>query len=346
MSSLRTWFTTELEQLGFSGLEAVFDYVATLPDTEIREYLQNLLGTEPRVFAFATAYIQARRTGNIPSRSSADDVETTAQHPHPTMSTWAAVGTNGNAPASKKGKRRGKNRKGNGNGNWTDGKTEEKASFAKAVLEQGSSSTNSAQSNAIRNAPAEQVRQRIREYRKTRKPINCIRCGHIELVVREDGACSFCHEPIFSMYDRTERSSAQHQLSQSSSPHRRQRKRSMPLVLGRYVFPPGSTEDSSDGGRLVKDIAGSIVLDPRICAEEEGDVTEKASGCPNQPTEGYYNNPSISKQYLEERCAIMAESVRDLVAKVERDANGRSNQGAYGRLQVDDISPNACMYSS
>lgn len=342
MEGLREWFTGSMHRLGFPGLEGVYDYLATMSDEQVDEYLQSLLGPEPEIQAFAKSYVENRAAGSIVAQTTNHVASASSAAP---ISTWAGVGA-GSVSNSKKAKRgRGKSRAASTNGSSV--KRAGKSSFASAVANQKSVTPNSEQTHAIKNSPVEQVRQKVREYRKSKRTINCVRCGKIEDVIREDGACSFCQAPIFSMWERDEGSSAAQPTQDSSSKakhsDRQKNKRSMPVVLGRYVFPAELRRDGCRDTSLIKDLARKDVLGRSNSVGVSGGDTGSSDGGASANSEGYYNNPSIQAEYVEECCASMVESLKKLVAR-DDERQGWVPLDVQGRVQVDDISPNVCIY--
>lgn len=343
MEGLREWVTGEMQRLGFPGLEGVYDYLATMSDRQVDEYLQSLLGPEPEIQAFAKSYVENRAAGRIVTQATSHVASASSDPP---ISTWAGVGAS-SVSNSKKAKRgRGKRRVTSTNGSGV--KRDGKSSFAIAVTNQKAAEPNSEQAHAIKNSPVEQVRQKVREYRKSKRTINCFRCGKIEDLIREDGACSFCQAPIFSMWERDAGSSPAQPTRNSSSKakhwDRQKDNRSMPVVLGRYVFLPDLRTDGGREASLIKNIAGKDVLGRSNGVGADGGDTGGSDGGASGKSEGYCHNPNIRANDVEECCSSMVESLKKFAIRVD-ERQRQFPLDVQGRLQVDDISPNVCLYS-
>lgn len=321
MDTLREWFSAELQRLGFAGLEGVYDYLQSMSDDQVVNYLHSLLGSTPIVNQFAASYVSFRTTGKTsPSLLQASSSSATDS----SFSQWTnSPGNRGGG--SKKGRRgRGKNKSTNRN----PGKKQSPPSFARAVSKEGSSTSNSVQAKAIENSPVEQARQKIREYRQSRKPINCLNCGKIQILVREDGTCSFCSAPIFSIYgipthravrdvrgDETqERMGTNHNFKKTST------------VLGRYVVAPERRSEIS-----VVNLAGnSIFVQNEETKNESSKSKELATRC--------YRSESITDSELAGACQTAISELQRFIAS---GGSGSSTVEleVRGRLQIDAISP-------
>ena len=231
MSDLVDWFTTEIRAIGFAGLEGVYDYVASMPDAQVLEYLESLLGSDKHIVDFANSYLQRRTHGSQPERAS--DSQTTSGE---------ARGWGQTARAKSKSKRnKGKDRNG---GKGSTRNQQDQKTFAKAVSNASSAAPRTKQAQAISDAPVERMRQQVREYRKSKRPVNCIYCGKIECPVKEDGSCSFCGSPIFSVWDPSEQSQRAPRSIENSEAtvardgSRKSKTKGPCLVLGRYIQRP------------------------------------------------------------------------------------------------------------
>ena len=191
MSDLRDWFTIEMGKLGYAGLEGIFDYLASMSDANVPPYMENMLGDGPGVKRLVESYL--RRRANKADHNTAPESNKSLQN--------ASSGGWNMASSQLKKSKRGKGKGRNGN---RDSSKEKKPLYATAAAGKQDAAVNSKVSQAIRNSPAERARQMVREYRKSKAPINCVKCGLIECPIREDGTCSFCHSPIFSLNDRQE----------------------------------------------------------------------------------------------------------------------------------------------
>eukprot|EP00177_Eucheuma_denticulatum_P004362 GFKZ01007926.1.p1 GENE.GFKZ01007926.1~~GFKZ01007926.1.p1 ORF type:complete len:334 (-),score=43.08 GFKZ01007926.1:802-1803(-) len=326
MSDVRTWFEKELQSLGFAGLEGVYDYLSTMSDSECVEYLRSLLGSNPEIQRFASAYVANRATGR-PQPS----LQTTPPKPtsNDSFTTWASSGAANTSSASKKTKKsRGKGRNGapsKGQGS----RKEDKPSFANAVTHQKASASSSKQMEAIRNSPVEIARQKIREYRQAKRPVNCIKCGKIQMIIKEDGACSFCGAALFAIWERKEERREEHMQDMEAMTKRKRPTviEPIPVVLGRYTFP--STAEGKGSVRRVKDIQYNY-----LC--ENGEESEKHESSTKGGT-GIYRNPNINEKDLEEICRSAEELLRQLITQGSVGDSGMS--GSCGLVQIDDLSP-------
>lgn len=331
MVAVREWFTNEMQRLGFAGLEGVYDYLETMSDEQSLQYLQSLLGPDSRIQSFANAYIQNRALGN------AQSVNASALSPasDESLTMWASSSDVGSAVGSKKTKRgRGKGRGGGSRAPTV--KREEKALFAHAVTGGRNVLSKSEQAIAVRNSPVEVARQKVRDYRKSRKPVNCIRCGKIESLVREDGACSFCGAALFSIWEKKERPSLEELEGEgASSKHSGKWKElePVPVVFGRYVFPlkPGP-DGVMDASLPTRDIAGKRCT-PVESGSEDIHAGQDSSG-------GFYRNPAIGKKELDTLCRHANESLKKF-----REVTDNASTPAVlvqGKLQIDDVAPSVC----
>lgn len=190
MGDLRTWFAAELRELGWGGMEGVYDYLpASGPEAE--SYLRSLLGESPAAVGLAQAFVRYRASGHVPSRDAGG-----AQGAQQADEGWAGGGARG-GDAKGRGKR-GRSRGRGGGGGRAAGSA--KPSFASATTGDVRPKETAA-SKAVQESAVELTRRKVREYRRAKQAVNCIRCGKVELIIQEDGACSFCGAPIFSMWD-------------------------------------------------------------------------------------------------------------------------------------------------
>ncbi|CDF40495.1 unnamed protein product [Chondrus crispus] len=278
MARLRRWFDVELQRLGFGGLEDIFMHLETMPDDQVAGYLQNVLGEQAEVKTLAAAFVTARSDGQRPVGSGTRAISNGESQP-----TWDTMSGTGKSSTTKKGKRRGKNRAGSSNGNGSKHNTG-KTSFASAVAGQGSSTSNSGQAQAIRNSAAEQIPRKIREYQRSKKCINCVYCGYIEKLIREDGACSFCQRPIFSIYgSEHEASNMRTRANQSSN---------------RTILENRTASKQEKGGKETVSQA-TDVQDRDILVSQVPRLPDTDS------SDGFYRNPSLPQSWLEECLNLM-----------------------------------------
>lgn len=270
-------------------------HLETMPDDQVAGYLQNVLGEQAEVKTLAAGFVTARSDGQTPAGSGTRAVSMGGSQP-----TWDTMSGTGKSSTSKKGKRRGKNRAGSSNGNGSNhnaGKT----SFASAVAGQASSTSNSRQAHAIRNSPAEQIPRKIREYRRSKKSINCVYCGYIENLIREDGACSFCKRPIFSIYGSDhETSNMRTRANQSSN---------RTILENRTATKQGYQPDKEKRDRETVSQATDVQDRDNLVRNTTGADSEK-SQVPRLPdtdsSDGFYRNPSLPQSWLEECLSLMA----------------------------------------
>lgn len=325
MSDVRTWFEKELQRLGFAGLEGVYDYLSSMSESECINYLHSLLGSEPEIQNFASSYVSNRASGR-PQQSQ----HTASPGPlsNDSLTTWASSGAASSSSASKKAKKS----RGKGRSNATSkaqGSKEEKPSFANAVTHHRASASNSKQMQAIRNSPVEVARQKVREYRQAGRPVNCIKCGKIEMMVREDGACSFCGAALFAIWEQEEDQIGKRGQDIEEMTRRRRATiaEPVPVVLGRYTF----RGDVGGKGleRRVKDIAGNHI-------HNEGEKPQKdKSG--NKGGTGLYRNPMINEKDLEEVCRFAESFLKKL--NTRGTASDNDLLRPCGRIQIDDLAP-------
>lgn len=333
MSGLREWFSAEMQKLGFAGLEGVYDYIISMTDTQVEEYLESLLGSEQRIVALSQSFVRIRKAG-IPqadfAANSGSQDSTSAQ----------SVGQGHVKSASNKKKKRNRGKAGGGPGK-RDSKSEQisKPSFANAVSRETQSLHGSAQADAIQKSPAEQARQRLREYRKTNRAVNCIRCGKIEKPIREDGACSFCQSPIFSMWEGPDRGGLPQNATGSSRRDKTvvskmqrselsKAERTESIVLGRHVHRNESGRDASWRNIALQDIAGR---DEFKNQDGTGVNPQTQSLSLNG---GYYRNPFISTSAKQASAELLQNSMRDLMDTAERNPN---TLPVTGRLLVEGV---------
>lgn len=159
--------------------------------------------------------------------------------------------------------------------------------------------------------------------------MNCIKCGKIELIIREDGACSFCGAVLFAIWERKEEQPGEHTQDVEEMARRKKAAEAepIPVVLGRYTFP------GSVGGkgsvRRVRDIEYNYL-------RENGEESEKhESG--NNGGSGLYRNPAINEKDLEEICQSNQELLKQLNGRGSASGSGMS--GSCGKVQIDDLAP-------
>lgn len=335
MTDAREWFTNEMKNLGFAGLEGVYDYLTTMSDDQSLQYLQSLLGSDSRIQSFANAYIQYRASGNK------QPVNASLSPPTPvdtSLTVWASSDGSVGGAGSKKSKR-GRGRGRAGASRTPPAKKEEKALFAEAVASGENALAKSEQAHAIKNSPVELARQKVREYRKSRKPVNCIRCGKIETLVREDGACSFCGAALFSIWEKKEHSAFE-ELDDDGTSSRQSGKRKgltpVPVVLGRYVFPlqPG-TDGVIDAALPTRNLTEEHCY--HVNSESEDIHTAKGS------LGGFYRNPVIDEKDLNELSKLAEDSLKKLRERWSNTRN-RSAVPVPGVIQIDVVAPSVRLH--
>lgn len=330
MAELRDWFTSEIGRLGFAGLEGVYDYLLSMPDGEALDYLGSLLGKEPRIQEFSNAFVRNRAVGFTGASASASASISMVSAPN----FWDEVGSASNAQSKKSKRGRGKAR---ATGNKSSGSRQsQKPSFANKVAPK--TAQTSEQSKAISNAPVEQARQKIREYRKAQRVVNCIRCGKVERIIREDGACSFCNAAIFSIWEGN-KSDASLNAGGSSRSRRAtvsQDKDSLPVVLGRYCFPSDSFETS-----FKKTTAPAKILNMEIdVGAEQNDAID--AGGREGFSNGYYKNSLVNEEELQRCCASEMDNLKKILVK--NLPTGPLPVHFDGRLIIDDVTPSVCIF--
>ena len=233
MSVLREWFTAEMNRLGFAGLEHVFDYLCSMSDSQVSEYLEDLLGSEPVIEELARSFIN-KRAGGTSSQPSSQPSTTTKVHSD----------TQGTKQNTKQKKKRDKTAATSASYSNRSNKKSQ-GSFANAVSGPSASTSKSTQACAIRSSPVEQAHQRVREYRRTGQIINCLTCGKLEQPIQANGACSFCQAPMFPIHDQSTHSSIDRPQAENARPSYSGESSLMefPEVFGRYVH-----RQSSDSG--------------------------------------------------------------------------------------------------
>lgn len=172
MSELRAWSLARLEELGWRGLEDVVDYVVQLPNaTEAKEYLRSFLGVDVETEKFIAEVVD-RMGGEGPKegRSSVNG---------PAVDAFFE---------SEGGKRKKKKEKG--------GKRPTGDGVPTAAVEKKPA--------AGIVSSSDRLMERIREARRKKEIINCLRCGKVHMTVPLDGACSFCRTPLYDMDDGVE----------------------------------------------------------------------------------------------------------------------------------------------
>lgn len=330
MAELRKWFTKEIERLGFAGLEGVYNYVFSLPDNEALEYLSSLLGSEPHIQEFSSTFVRKRASASTQASSctaSASASEDTA------LSFWDDVSAS-NAPPKKS--KRGKGRARGALNKNPNQRQNQPSSFASKVAPKPRPISD--QSKAIQSAAVEQARAKIRDYRKTQRVVNCMRCGKVERQIREDGACSFCNSPIFPIWDGKNSNMSQQNgsssVSSSRRPVRSQEGNLLPIVLGRYCYP--ATRFRAEEGSVAPP---AKFLNGKSVDTEPGDI-ESADGGSEGLSTRYYKNPLIDREQLDRCCA---SHITELTSLAKKSPQGSIPVHFDGRLVIDDISPSVRM---
>lgn len=176
------WFSSQLDSLGLSGLDGVYEYLESMPLNEVPAYLDSLIGSSSGAVRFREAYVSARlaKEGGGPSEVAPS-------------SSYADIPARGPASSGRGRKASKKRGRGGGRGGATraPGGAAAKPSFAEKAAPPPAPQKPKALSDVERS------RAKVREYRRSKKIVNCLSCGFIERALREDGACSFCQAPMF-----------------------------------------------------------------------------------------------------------------------------------------------------
>lgn len=171
MSNLKAWFCIELEAIGKSDFSDIFDFVEQLDEDQARENLRNLLGAEREATELIERYL--RRRGAGPSTGNSSSAESSLEQ-------FCSTGKSQQSRRERRG--RGKAQKSTA----ATGIDAPRPAPAKAIQKQVS---------------VDDVRQKVREYMRSGKAVNCMFCGKIEMRIPQDGNCSFCNKPIFSVHE-------------------------------------------------------------------------------------------------------------------------------------------------
>lgn len=302
MSVLREWFTEEMNRLGFAGLEHVFDYLCSMSDTQVSEYLEDLLGSESAIDELARSFIKKRAGGTSTQPSS--QPSTTKEH----------SATHNTKQNTKQKKKRDKTAT-TGASSSNRSNTKSQGSFANAVSGPRASTSESTQTRAIRSSPVEQAQQRVREYRRTGQIINCLMCGKLEQPIQANGACSFCQAPMFPVYDQTTHSSIDR--AEAENTHRSHSREAslieFPEVFGRYVHRQNS--EAGDDMPLQR-------LSQQQCSSRENESKFKSA-----PQEGK---------------SLMKKDLNNCRTKLDQALSGltvSSSSPPQSRLLVDNVYP-------
>lgn len=334
MPDLRVWFTSELKRLGFAGLEGVYDYVMSLPDEEAGLHLESLLGSRPGIKVFADTFVRNRRSRAVSEGQTASAASTATDT---SLNFWDEVSVARAPQQSRKSKRtRAKERASANNAKGSNGKQTSKESFASKVTPKVV--TESELATAITNSRVEQVREKIREYRKEQRVINCIRCGKIERLVQENGACSFCGAALFSLWDGSNSGLTQGQGAGSPSKRRLLQvpeKITFPVVLGRFCHPA-----SAFTGNDQSQVPGTR----RLCAQksEEDAAQPPPVECKaKKRSSGYYARTLGKDGDLGRLCAAPVDTLWKSNLPTLPAAN--DSLQCQGRLVIDDLFPSVSM---
>ncbi len=251
MSDLRAWFSSQLSAIGWSGLEGVHDYLEQIPDDEVRTYLLGLLGETDASKLLIHSYISKRNDArNSPGASS-------------------------EAPSAKhqfQGRKKGRRARG-------------KADKSETPRPRPSARPGS----SVPRSNPEDIRQKIREYRHWRKAVNCTSCGNIEQLIPEDGACSFCNEAIFSMWDGGTAGELEHFQNLS-------------MQDAKNMKPSKSIKTSSKSTTIVVNLAGTPVF-PSDMPHAQVQQSEQAKSYPLRPLQNKSlpgGGPRFQPQYSEQ----------------------------------------------